>query len=447
MLEGMLNNPLFQGGAGLAVVGGGLAALRTIPSRLWGMTRRRLYLECQVENSDSVYFWLSLWLSLRPEVKNAGVVRVRTHTYQLDSDSEIEEDETRTTSFEPGDGLHVLKYQGKRFLFSVSTENSDNTGQLEKRRSILIRCRRRHRALLQALFQEVIELQRNPTPNHTKIHVPDGAYWNLHTTRPKRDFESVILDDEQRQWLLRDVQAFLDQRDRYTRLGVPYRRGYLLYGPPGNGKSSLALALAGHFNQDLYVLPLGDTYMTDDRLMKLMGKVPGRGIVVVEDVDTVFRKRERSADNKLTLSGVLNALDGLVASEGRVLLMTTNHPEHLDPALIRPGRADVHVELKNASPAQASTLFRRFYETEDHVEEFVAWAGDGTRSMALLQAHLTHHIDDPRTAATTIPVPEVYEEQKELPPPPEPEPEPLPGRPWRGGRSLREQIARARRAR
>jgi chaperone BCS1 len=63
----------------------------------------------------------------------------------------------------------------------------------------------------------------------------------------------------------------------------------------------------------------------------------------------------------VTFSGLLNALDGVRSQEGRILMMTTNHREKLDPALLRPGRADVHVELNYASVKQMKGLFKKFF--------------------------------------------------------------------------------------
>jgi chaperone BCS1 len=127
--------------------------------------------------------------------------------------------------------------------------------------------------------------------------------------------------------------------------------------------------------------------MNDDRLAKLLGAVPAGAVVVTEDIDTIFNGRDRTAENKLTLSGLLNAIDGPLASEGRLLILTTNHAEVLDPALIRPGRVDMRLSLENATPDQAREMWRRF-GGEAGEESFVFWAGDGTKSMAELQSHL-----------------------------------------------------------
>ncbi|KAF8157437.1 hypothetical protein K438DRAFT_1861539 [Mycena galopus ATCC 62051] len=123
---------------------------------------------------------------------------------------------------------------------------------------------------------------------------------------------------------------------------------------------------------DIYVVSLSSAWISDSVLMGLMGRVPKGAILLLEDLDAAFTRsfRDRDRDgmsdlNTLSLSGLLNALDGVAAAEGRILFATTNHLEKLDPALSRPGRMDVWVEFKNASKWQAEALFRNFFPSTD----------------------------------------------------------------------------------
>jgi chaperone BCS1 len=194
-------------------------------------------------------------------------------------------------------------------------------------------------------------------------------------------------------------------------------RGYLLYGAPGSGKSSLIHSLAGELTLDIYVISLSASWMNDSTLTNLMSRIPARSILLLEDLDAAFThstsrdsdstgapegkkegpknkdedekkdlKKDANDQNTLSLSGLLNSLDSIQASEGRILFATTNHLERLDPALSRPGRMDVWVEFKNASKYQAEGLFRNFFPAhEDDIEittESTPVDSDGSPSLS-----------------------------------------------------------------
>src|SRR4029079_10034479 len=112
-----------------------------------------------------------------------------------------------------------------------------------------------------------------------------------------------------------------------------------------------------------YVLMLSDPDMNDNRIADLLAKVPDHNILLLEDIDCAFarRKRTNGKEGGLTFSGLLNAIDGVASPEGRIIMMTTNHLQRLDPALIRPGRADVRLCFGNATAQQAGRLFERFF--------------------------------------------------------------------------------------
>ncbi|KAG8766260.1 hypothetical protein FRC12_006993 [Ceratobasidium sp. 428] len=192
---------------------------------------------------------------------------------------------------------------------------------------------------------------------------------------------SIVLEPGVKDMLLADAKDFLRSEDWYAERGIPFRRGYLLHGVPGSGKTSLIHALAGELGLDIYVASLSMKGMSDTTLTNLMGRVPQRCILLLEDLDAAFtRGTSRDAKstgapttttttktdtkddpNTLSLSGLLNSLDGVAAAEGRLLFATTNHIERLDPALSRPGRMDVWVDFKNASRWQAEGIFKNFF--------------------------------------------------------------------------------------
>ncbi|KAI9349685.1 P-loop containing nucleoside triphosphate hydrolase protein [Obelidium mucronatum] len=242
----------------------------------------------------------------------------------------------------------------------------------------------------------------------TVVYTSYGPEWRpFGAPRRRRAIESVVLDDGLSDHLVKDVQAFLENGSWYHERGIPYRRGYLLYGPPGSGKTSFIQALAGHLDYNICVMNLSERGMTDDRLAHLLTNAPPRSLILLEDIDAAFTKRDLSAQegfqSMVTFSGLLNALDGVAASEERLVFMTTNHISRLDPALIRPGRADVRIKIDNASESQTRAMFLRFYPgktdlAEKFVEAVKPISGQERCSPASLQGHFVLYRDSPEEA-------------------------------------------------
>ncbi|XP_039026038.1 AAA-ATPase At3g50940-like [Hibiscus syriacus] len=152
-----------------------------------------------------------------------------------------------------------------------------------------------------------------------------------------------------------DLQHFTNGEEYYKRVGKAWKRGYLLYGPPGTGKSSLITAMANYLKYDIYDLDLTDVHTNSD-LRFLLLTMPSRSILIIEDIDCSIKLQNRESetesdgnqgDNQVTLSRLLNCIDGLwsCCGEERIIIFTTNHKERLDPALVRPGRMDMHIHM------------------------------------------------------------------------------------------------------
>ncbi|EMC94486.1 hypothetical protein BAUCODRAFT_56533, partial [Baudoinia panamericana UAMH 10762] len=200
--------------------------------------------------------------------------------------------------------------------------------------------------------------------------------WDEGMARPSRKLSAVTLDAHIKDPLVKDIESYLDPRTKrfYVQNGIPYRKGYLLYGPPGTGKTSFSTALAGEYGLNVYLLSLSDSQMTDRRLEELFEQLPPKCVVLMEDIDSAGIKREdmriegksekrrrNFAPAGVTLSGLLNVLDGIHAAEGRIVLMTSNNPNSLDKALIRPGRIDRKVLFGYTSQEVAAKLFMRIF--------------------------------------------------------------------------------------
>ncbi|KAK5102180.1 hypothetical protein LTR70_007491 [Exophiala xenobiotica] len=277
---------------------------------------------------------------------------------------------------------------------------------------------------------------------HTYIwNVQDGN-WAWLANRPIRPLDTIDLDDSVKETLVKDLQNYMlpDAEARYISHGIPYRRGYLLHGPPGTGKTSLSLAIAGHFDIDLYVMSLADPGLTDAKLAQLFGSLAKPSVLLLQDIDSaglerevvgtpqlLHDRREGGPENseykgdvkefptngkpkmtRITLSGLLNALDGVAAPDGCIRIMTTNYPENLDPALTRPGRVGYKLAFQYISEGTARKMFMRLYsEVEGHdLEElshkFATKLPNRLVSPAELQGYLLEHMGLPELAVSEL---------------------------------------------
>ncbi|KAK1363541.1 Protein hyper-sensitivity-related 4 [Heracleum sosnowskyi] len=213
--------------------------------------------------------------------------------------------------------------------------------------------------------------------------IDDDKTWESVVLDHPSTFETLAMDTELKETVIRDLDMFLKRREKYRKIGKAWKRGYLLYGPPGTGKSSLIAAMANYLKFNIYDLELTDLKCNSE-LRKLLIETENRSILVVEDIDCSIELHERvsgakagkSADkkskgeraSKVTLSGFLNFIDGLWSSCGdeRIIIFTTNHKEKLDPALLRPGRMDMHIHMSYCTPCGFRILANNYLEVEDH---------------------------------------------------------------------------------
>lgn len=224
-----------------------------------------------------------------------------------------------------------------------------------------------HRHVFEEVFMQAHALSAAAHEGKTVVYSARKLEWApLGEPRKKRPLGSVILDEGVKEGIVEDVKDFLSRQAWYVDRGIPYRRGYLLYGPPGSGKSSFIQALAGELDYSVAMINLSEVGVTDDHLAYLLTKLPKRSILLLEDCDAAFQnRRQRESDGysgpTVTFSGLLNALDGLAAGEERIAFLTTNHIDRLDAALIRPGRVDMMVRIGEATRYQAAKMWDRFY--------------------------------------------------------------------------------------
>jgi mitochondrial chaperone BCS1 len=376
-------NQFASGGLLLMIVGSVGAYLRQLPEDLWYWLVQQTTMMITVKDDDSAFAWVKEWFLEQEFLK-----RVR----RVDLDTTLRGAEMALI---PAPGRHLFWHAGRPFWVWFS-RSEDSKGYSHRRtESLTFRTLGRDQAFLKRFVSEVVACHHRKVRVASYLYVYDDC-WTYVSAYAPRLLDSVILKPGEKEHLMQDLERFRASRARYRRLGVPYHRGYLLYGPPGTGKTSLVSALAAKYGMSIYVINL--TEFNDRRLKTAMNDVAENSMILFEDIDCMKagnrradltgtpdrressekgrgepeKKDDAPAGFSVTLSGLLNVLDGVHAPENVVYVMTTNQVEALDPALLRPGRIDYRLYLGEAAESQRIELYRRFFPeaTEGEAREF-----------------------------------------------------------------------------
>ncbi|KAL3643037.1 hypothetical protein CASFOL_013852 [Castilleja foliolosa] len=224
-----------------------------------------------------------------------------------------------------------------------------------------------------------------------------GHPWESVPFKHPSTFDTLAMDPLKKTEIMADLMDFANGESFYQKTGRAWKRGYLLYGPPGTGKSSMIAAMANYLGYDIYDLELTEVN-TNSELRKLLMKTSSKSIIVIEDIDCSINLTNRNkigggasaagnrnsyemgstagaspggddggGANTITLSGLLNFTDGLWSCCGseRIFVFTTNHIEKLDPALLRSGRMDMHINMGYCSFEALKILLRNYLGIEE----------------------------------------------------------------------------------
>ncbi|MFO0959471.1 MAG: AAA family ATPase [Isosphaeraceae bacterium] len=413
MWEQLEKNPFFSGGASLMVLGGAMALLRNLPMKVWGFILRRIMITVEVPDRDPAFRWLQSWVAQQSYTRRARNLSLTTTWEKTDPDDDGEYASSGKVSearflLSPAPGTHILWYRGRLLIFRRARRDLENGGTLAFQETLTLELIGGDRAMVEELLREA---QKSALPKVPGVTILTSRYdsWYATSWRPRRPLASIVLADRMLEDLIADIREFLGAGSWYALRGVPHRRGYLLHGPPGNGKTSLVTAAAGELGLSVAVLSLHNKTMSDESLRTVVDSLPVGAMLLIEDVDCAFGPKRKTGDETgVTLSGLLNALDGVSSREGRILFLTTNHPERLDPALVRPGRVDRSLHLANTTPDQARRLFLWFYagredapaEVANLAQAFADRVPEGRVCMAAIQEHLLRYRHDPEAAVT-----------------------------------------------
>jgi chaperone BCS1 len=385
-------NQFTMSGAVLVLMGGIMAYLKGLPSDIWFLLTRQLTVYVTVKDDDKSFVWVKEWMLDQEFIK---------HVRRVDLDSTLRKE--MDISLIPSPGTHFFWHKKRPFWieFKRSDEKKQDGYSAKRSESFALRTLGRKQSVVLKLVEEIKKSHHKSLQNESRLMQWITDYWyDVKGYRPRK-LESIVLGAGEKEKLLEAVDKFLTSKEKYDLLGIPYHYGIGLNGPPGTGKTSLASAIAGRLGWDVYTMSLSE--MSDSSLKQAMRNVPENSVIVFEDIDAMGvgekRKKDDSKEKKdgdtmrdllgVTLSGLLNVLDGFNAPSGVIYVMTTNHIDNLDPALLRPGRVDYRLYLGKATEHQKVELFKRFFpEVADADALSAVQERPSSETMAEFQGHL-----------------------------------------------------------
>lgn len=218
------------------------------------------------------------------------------------------------------------------------------------------------------------------TPVREEIYVFEEGYWNkdgdLYKSIQSARLENLILPPKLKEAIRYDAANFFESRERYHRFNIPWKRGLILIGPPGNGKTHMIKGLINDLKQScMYVKSLKSRFQNEDLSIREVfqkARLSAPCILVMEDIDALIDNENRSF--------FLNELDGFRKNEGLLVIATTNHPEKLDPAIVdRPSRFDRKYHFDLPAVAERSAYLRWW---NNQLDEALKLTDEGLNAVA-----------------------------------------------------------------
>jgi chaperone BCS1 len=408
-MSGLAGNQFTAGGIMLVAITSFVTFIKGLPAKLWEWLQRQLSVTITVVDNDSAFAMTREW-----------ILPFTTRSRKVDLAYQNKEAGIRLNM---GPGPHLFWYKMRPVWFTFARGEKQNTK--EKSESYTFRTLGRSQNFVRAMVREIEDEYWSKQKVDTKLYLWKKDHWSIANAYTARTLESVIMRQGEKEKLLKRIEDFQAAEHRYRQLGIPYHLGVELDGPPGTGKTSLASALGHHYKKAVYILSLNDM-QSDDQLTSAMENVYKGSIILFEDIDAMGVVSKRQGERKkpykstvsnpmgisedepddedmarrmfgkgVTLSGLLNVLDGLTAPDSVIYLMTTNHHDNLDPALLRPGRIDYRCTMGYAHPTQKAQLFHRFFPDATGKQVYSALAHRSEEeTMAQFQGYLLQLLGD-----------------------------------------------------
>jgi len=390
IIEFFKNNEFASGGFLLMILGSIGASLYRLIPLTFQFIKRKMIISIEIPSYDNSFDWFNKWIANNDYSKKSKLLTVHSK-YTRNNNSPVQEENKPKVFFSPAPGNHIFKYKGKYVWIHREREKLNTSGDqgLMLYESFVITMMAKNIKIAKQMIIDardyVIELDQDKTIICTN---DDFGNWSKIHSQKQRNLNTIVLKNDMQYELVKDIEQFFKKESWYNKIGIPYRRGYLLHGVPGTGKTSLIKAISGRFNLPIYILNISSD-MTEGYFQKAITGIPEKSIILIEDIDAVFEKRNKSVkEQKVSFKTMINAIDGIISPYGTLLFMTTNHKDKLDPALIRPGRIDREYHIGKIDKKQTIELFKLFYPSSNgHAKRFARHITSNKYTPAELQKY------------------------------------------------------------
>ena len=320
------------------------------------------FIQIDIPYKSSLANYLKGYASSFPSVKN------------FKCESIITSDKKETLELEINFGIHQVDYKFNDKIYTILIdyqEIGDSVGTYfaaEKMEKLSVKIEYEdetydeNKIVIEKFLKDSKNYFNKKDVNEIICKILKSGYWSTLSKLPKRDMNTIYLSNNDKEKIINDISNFKKSKSKYNELGIPWKRNYLLEGPPGTGKSSLIFALASKFDMNIHIINLGPK-VDDSVFMSAVSSLPNNTILLLEDIDALFVDRKLNDSNKsmVSFSGILNVLDGMARKNGLITFMTTNYINRLDKALIRPSRVDMILKFKEATKEQIGQMFNKFF--------------------------------------------------------------------------------------
>lgn len=360
------------------LAGGGMGILYSMKSQITSLLTKfksRLVYTVNIYQYDELFLFIERWLYDKHQKSYRDVeacFEEEVSAHNLLTPVYSHEDKKKDLIYKQETTTFIITYNNKKIVINKSKEKvekrTENLRDLYFRKYIISGIKARTQ--IDSLLHEIIKYNEEKQDMQCiRIHT-NNQYgdWEASRYKKTKPINNVILRKDVKELIINDLDSFISSEDWYNNVYIPYKRGYIFYGPPGTGKTTLALSIASYTKRRIYCMNLS-CLDDDSRIPRLFTDMRPNSILLIEDIDKIFSGRDNVDEkSKITFSTFLNCMDGAFSQHGIITIITTNHIDKLDSALIRTGRIDVKIEVPRPKKEEIQSYLSLFYNEEVSME-------------------------------------------------------------------------------